>query len=134
VGPFGPDLALPPPPVEPRLTRVSRVFLTLAFLLSACGEAHSSPSGTDAEADTASRVDASDAAVDTSDRCCPLSPMGCCMTFGGRRPDSGECLEICDMIANDLEQRVDDAGCSYWYDPPGGTTSCNPGGPPDAGD
>lgn len=86
---------------------------------------------TDAPADETSDDDASDGG-ETADRCCPISPMGCCMDLGGTRTGS-VCPRICDMIPTDFEIRTDDAGCRYWYDPPGGGTACNPGGPPDTG-
>ena len=94
-------------------------------------------SGTDASFDvgrpdvaTDSAAPSIDAAGDTA-QCCPIGDRGCCMLFGGSRADNPSCGMVCDMIPTDLEVRVDDAGCQYWYDPPGGSTTCNPGGPPD---
>jgi hypothetical protein len=39
----------------------------------------------------------------------------------------------CDDIPTDLERRIDDAGCPYWYDPPGGGVTCRYGVPSDSG-
>jgi hypothetical protein len=60
--------------------------------------------------------------------CCPISEMpACCMAFGGVKTDGSSCGTVCDNIPTGLVKKVDDAGCPYWYAPPGAPITCGVG-------
>jgi hypothetical protein len=111
-------------------------------LLVACTNTETVPRESDAAIDAvADTTTVTDAVAETTTTtldadsgdagpCCPISETpACCMMFGGAR-EGTTCGSVCDNIPADLERRVDDAGCPFWYDPPGGTTTCGPSPPP----